>query len=53
MPEYSESPYHKFKKVYDQYMTVGFVVIGVGIFTLVCALAVALVSGRSGRRKIP
>jgi hypothetical protein len=53
MPEYSESPYHKFKKVYDQYMTVGFVIIGVGIVTLVCALAVVIASGRSGRRKIP
>lgn len=53
IPEYAESPYHRFKKVYDQYMTVGYVIIGVGIVTLVCALAIAIASGRSKHRKIP
>ncbi len=53
MQEYADSPYQQARKEYTQYMTVGFVIIGVGIFTLVCALAVAIVSGRSGHRKIP
>lgn len=53
MPEYVESPYHKFKKIYDQYMTVGYVIIAVGIVTLVFALAISIVSGRSKHQKIP
>ena len=52
MPEYAESPYRKIKKIYDQYMTVGYVIIGVGIVTLVFALAIAIASGRSKHRKI-
>jgi hypothetical protein len=53
MQEYSDSPYLQAKKEHTQYMTVGFVIIGVGIVTLVGALAIALVNGRSKRRKIP
>lgn len=52
LPDYASSPFLEAKKVTDQYMTAGFVIIVVGLVTLVCGLTTAVVSGRSQRRKI-
>jgi len=53
LPEYSDSPYLQAKKVYDQYMTVGIVIMVVGIVTIVCSAIVAFFSRPSQRRQVP
>ncbi len=45
LPEYFNSPYLEAKKVYDQYMTVGAVLLGLGLVTIACSAIVAFFKG--------
>lgn len=52
LPEFAESPYFQAKKVYDQYMTVGAVIMALGGVTVAFATIVAIVNRSAKRRKI-
>ncbi len=52
LPEYAESPYMQAKKVYNQYMTVGIVIMALGLLTIVCSAIVASFSRPSQRRQM-
>jgi hypothetical protein len=49
LPEYMDSPYLQQKKVYNQYMTVGVVIMALGIITIACAAIAAYFNRRSRR----
>lgn len=52
-PEYVESPYMQDMKVYRMYLTFGYVVIALGMFTIACGAVVALTGRRPERRQVP
>jgi len=53
LPEYSNSPYLEAKKIYDQSMTVGIVIMGLGLVTIACSAIVAFFNRPSQRRQMP